>query len=117
MRSSQGLLLVVLTVGLAAVALFASVHLLAPRREEPPIDFAGLAVAAARQVERYGTRHRGFQHLHVDSVLVTMPPGAGLRISGDSTSTTVAVLYDGRVRCSIRVNQGERLSQPRCTER
>jgi hypothetical protein len=117
MRSSRAILLVVLNVVLAAVALFAGVRLLAPRRPEPAIDFAGLAVAAARRVEAYGARHRGFRHLRTDSLLVDLPPGVGLRVSADSARATVFILHDGQERCRVAITHGEPLAQLGCAER
>jgi hypothetical protein len=112
---SQAVLVVALSVALVAVALFAGVRLLAPRRVEPAADFAGLAVAVARRVEAYGTRHRSFQHLRLDSVFTAMPPGTGLEVTGDSTSATVVILHDKQVRCSVRLAYGKPLTQPQCT--
>jgi hypothetical protein len=117
MRSSHTAAAVALNVALAAIAVFAGLRLLAPRRVEPEIDFAGLAVAAARRVEGYAVRHDSFRHLRADSVLIDLPPGAGLRVSADSSSATVVILHDGQARCSIRVTRGERLTQPQCTSR
>jgi hypothetical protein len=116
MRSTHVAAAVVLNVILAAVALFAGVRLLAPQRGDPAVDFAELAVAAARRVEAYGARHGGFQHLRTDSVLAGLPPGVGLRVNADSTAATIVVLNDGRARCSIRVTRGQPLTQPRCTD-
>jgi hypothetical protein len=117
MRSSHAILLVALSVALAAVALFAGARLLAPRREEPAVDFAGLAAAAARRVEAYGAQHGNFRHLRADSVLVALPPGSALRVNGDSTGATVTILHDGRARCSVRITRGAPLTQPRCRDR
>ena len=114
MRYSHAALLVALNVALAAAALFVGVRRLAPRRADAAVDFAQLAVAAARQVEAYGARHGGFRGLRADSVLVALPPGTGLRVIGDSTGATVVVLHDGQARCSIRVTRGGPLTQPRC---
>jgi hypothetical protein len=116
MRASYGLLLVALTAALAGAVLFAGVRLLAPQREEPPTtDFAELAAVAARRVEDYGARHDGFRHLSADSLIVALPPGAGLRVSGDSARAVVVILRDGRPRCSVHITRGEPLTQPRCT--
>lgn len=112
---SHALLVVALSV-LAVVVLFAGVRLLAPRRVEPPADFAGLAVAAARRVEAYGVRHGGFKQLRLDSVFTAMPPGTGLQVAGDSTGATVVILHDKQMRCSIRLTYGKPLTQPLCTE-
>jgi hypothetical protein len=116
MRSTHVAAAVVLNVILAAVALFAGVRLLAPQRDGPAVDFAEVAVAAARRVEAYGARHGGFRHLRTDSVLVGLPPGVGLRVSADSAAATILILNDGRARCSIRVTHGQPLTQPRCLD-
>jgi hypothetical protein len=116
MRSTHVVAAVVLNVILAAIALFAGLRLLAPQRNAPAVDFAELAVAAARRVEAYGARHGGFRHLRTDSVLVGLPPGVGLRVSADSAVATIVVLDDGRARCSMRVTRGQPLTQPHCTD-
>jgi hypothetical protein len=116
MRSTHVAAAMVLTVILAAVGLVAGVRLLAPHRDDPAVDFAELAVAAARRVEAYGARHGGFRHLRTDSVLAGLPPGVGLRVSADSAAATIVVLSDGQARCSIRVTRGQPLTQPRCTD-
>ena len=120
MRASYGLLLVALTAALAGAVLFAGVRLLAPQREEPPTDFAALAVAVARRAADYGARHGSYRHLKAESVLVALPPGVGLRVAADSTDSTrvgVVILRDGRPQCSVRVTRGEPLPQPRCATR
>src|ERR687883_393527 len=111
MRSSCGLLLVAVSVVLAVAALFAGVRLLAPRRGEPPTDFAELAVTAAQRVADYGVRHGNYRHLKADSVLVALPPGVGLRIAADSTDSAralVVVLRRGRPWCEVRITRGSR---------
>ena len=117
MRSSCGLLLVMLSIVLAVAALFAGVHLLAPRRDEPPTDFAELALTAAQRVADYGVRHGNYRRLSADSVLVALPPGVGLRVAADSADSAralVVVLRKGRPWCAVRVTRGEPLTQPRC---
>jgi len=115
MRPSYIVGALALTIALTAAALFGIPRLLAPRRSASDVDFAALAVAAARRVEDYGARHGGFSQLRPESVLVALPAGAGLRVSQDSVSATVAVLHDGRPRCTMRVVRGEPLRQPTCT--
>lgn len=99
---------------LAATAVLVAVRRMAPNRRAPAIDFAALAVTAAQRVESYGARHDGFRHLRPESVLVQLPPGTGLRVREDSLSAIVVILYDARLRCTIRVTRGEPLTQPRC---
>lgn len=101
-------------VALAATAVLVAVRRMAPNRSRPAIDFAALAVTAARRVEGYGARHDGFRHLRPDSVLVELPPGTGLSVREDSLSAIVVILYDAQPRCTIRVTRGETLPQPRC---
>jgi hypothetical protein len=106
-----------LGVVIAVAALYMAPRLLAPRRDEPATDFAGLAVAAARRIQDYGARHGDFRGLRADSVMVALPAGTGLRVSESGTSATVTVLRDGRARCSVHLRYGETLTQPRCVGR
>ena len=116
-RSWHGLAFVALNVVIGALALYMALRLLAPRREEPATDFAGIAVAAARRIQEYGVRHGTFRGLRAESVMVALPPATGLRVSESGTRATVTVLRDGRARCSVHLKYGDALTQPRCVGR